>query len=115
MTIPLKIKPGVRVRMLEPQILLALQIALPLWEERGATELVVTSCNDGTHSIGSKHWIGAAVDLRTKGLLLDHMGKARLSRDLRERCGSRDFQTIFESPNEENEHIHLEFDPQGPL
>lgn len=62
--IPLKLKQGVRTTGTSPEILIALWVAWAVYEELGATELVVTSITDGRHSRNSKHHCGRGLDLR---------------------------------------------------
>ena len=67
-------------------------------------DTVITSCNDGTHSSGSLHFIGHAVDIRTWGI------QNRL-KDIKKR-----FKQAFPSDEFdfviEKDHIHLEFQPK---
>lgn len=124
--IPLRLKSGVRVRVLTPQIVLAIGIALPLWEEHGAPELVITSCNEGKHRRNSEHWMGYAVDLRTNTLYKANPDIASTHKrsvfllglldTFRLRLGypkSVDYQVMLEHVGKSQEHAHLEFDPQG--
>ena len=60
----MKIKQGVILHPLHPAMRRVLMVANEVWNEHGQ-ELVVTSGLDGTHSAGSAHYYGCAVDLRT--------------------------------------------------
>ncbi len=63
----LRIKPGVALLGMRPEILLAVIAAEPIWYQMG-TDLTITSCTEGVHSKGSRHYSGLAIDLRTRGL-----------------------------------------------
>ena len=100
----MKLKKGVSLRNIRPQINVALAIANDVYADRGY-ELVVTSVNDGKHSTTSLHYDGAAADLRTR-----HLGDQTIAigivENLREQLGP-DFDVILES-----DHIHLEWQPK---
>ncbi len=105
------IKPGVRVHSLCPEMMIVLVNANELWRERGA-ELVITSVLDGRHRRGSKHFVGYAVDLRTKNL--DRPSKIDAINKLKEALGT-DYDVILEAEDTPNEHLHVEFDPKEAL
>lgn len=100
----IRYKEGVRLHDLTPQIVLAIQSAAAVWQELGAPELVVTSCNDGIHRETSLHWCGMACDLRIWNLPEDRrrLAVSELERDL-----PPDFDVILES-----DHVHLEYQPR---
>jgi hypothetical protein len=97
----LRIKPGVKLAGMSPQIGLAIQAAMAIWTADGDT-LTITSVNDGRHSHTSLHYSGQAVDLRTRDLS-DPQRKADL---LGEALGV-DFDVLFEV-----DHIHVEYQPR---
>ena len=99
------IKSGVRVFGLRPEILLALIIAEPLFEEEGE-EMVVTSLIEGKHSRGSLHYAGAAVDLRTNPIA---PAAAKEIRDELQRRLGPDYDVVLEKT-----HLHIEFQPKKP-
>lgn len=103
----LKLKPGVTLGSLQPQIAVALMAAERLYERRG-TELVVTSGDDGNHSSTSLHYAGAAVDLRVRTLPDPDRDGREIARELSEALG-RDYDVLFEG-----DHIHLEYQPRRP-
>ena len=102
----LLLKPGVRVTGLRPEILLGVVIAERVFEEAGA-DLVVTACVDGKHAAGSLHYVGQAVDLRTRDVAADV--RPKLVARLRE-CLGEDYDVVLET-----DHIHVEFQPKRPL
>jgi len=91
------IKPGVRIRGMGPEILLAVVVAHELFRERGES-MTITSCTDGVHKDGSLHYTGCAVDLRLPVL------HSILVDALRSRLGT-DYDVVLEK-----DHIHVEYD-----
>jgi hypothetical protein len=76
--------------------------------ELGITaDIVITAGNDGQHMVGSKHYTGDALDVRTKHLSI--VEKESLREMVRHRLGSN-YDVILESVGAENEHLHVEFD-----
>lgn len=102
----MKLKPGVRVQGIRPELTLALMAAQPLYAAAGA-EMVVTSVVEGRHSRGSLHYAGQALDLRTRDLAPD--ARRRLRDSLADALGG-DFDVVLEA-----DHIHLEYQPKDPL
>ena len=103
----MRLKPGVKLSGLSPQIVLAAIIVNSLYEEKD-TECVLTSCNDGTHKSDSFHYRGEAIDVRTKNYFGD---KNQLRDEIKLRLGA-DFDVILEDSGGENEHLHIEYDPK---
>lgn len=98
-----QIKSGVNLVGLQPQILLAIQVADDLYVSRGHS-LTITSANDSQHMEGSLHYGGMAVDFRTKDL---PPGAAQeIAAALKSQLGSQ-YDVVLES-----DHIHVEFDPK---
>jgi hypothetical protein len=103
MTIPIRIKPGVRLRGMGPQVALAITIAAPIWEKHGAQELWVTSVTDGVHSNGSYHHCGCGLDLRSRNF--PSPGHARdAANELRGALG-KEYDVVIEQT-----HIHVEYE-----
>ena len=99
--IPIKLKPGVRLRGMSVQALFIIIAAGPVWEMHGAPALIITSVTDGRHSDGSYHHSGDGVDLRTRNL----PGEIELAAiDLRDALGA-DFDVVVERT-----HIHVEYE-----
>ena len=71
-----------------------------IWEEHGE-ELVVTGGLEGTHSAGSLHYYGRALDLRTR--YFSDQTKREVTRKLREFLGE-DYDVVLESS-----HCHIEW------
>lgn len=99
----LRLKPGVRVHGLCPEIVLALIAAHAAYQQRGA-DCVLTAGIDSTHKRGSLHYAGRAVDLRTNML---KPGEAQaIAVELQDALGP-DFDALLET-----DHLHLEWDPK---
>ena len=96
------IKPGVSVARLKPQMNLALLIAGSIFAEQ-QMDMWITSGDDGSHSAKSLHWLGCAVDLRTRHLPVTD--KTRIVMLLK-RALADAYDVVLEPT-----HIHLEWDP----
>lgn len=71
----------------------------------------VTSGNDGTHGENTLHKRGGqcnAMDFRTKDYPEDRWA---LAKEIVIALGA-EFDVVFEHPGEDNEHIHVEYDPK---
>jgi len=106
----LSFKPGVRLKDLVPQMLIALQVAEEEFSRYGL-DTVVTSANDGSHKEHSKHYYGEAFDFRTK-----HSGNLgqNIAQAIRLKLAPLGFDVLYEYPGQANEHIHVEYDPKDP-
>ena len=107
----MKIKPGVSVQGLRPEICLAFYVAGPIWQ-RYRAEAVITSGTEhtGGHKHKSAHWRGDAIDLRVKNIA--HGNRARAAELLKEALGTQ-YDVLHEGIDEPWEHVHVEFDPPG--
>lgn len=99
----MKIKQGVRIAGVKPELLFGLRVAESVYAKEGF-ELTVTAVVDGTHKVGSKHYVGMAADLRTIDLPVG--APARIVAALKAQI-DQDFDIVLES-----DHIHLEYDPK---
>ncbi len=99
----IRIKPGVRIEGIRPEIIMAINVAEALYIKHN-TELVITSVVDRPHSSGSLHYVGQAVDLRISDLPRGEVGA--IAAELRIALG-RQFDVVVES-----DHIHVEFQPK---
>jgi hypothetical protein len=90
----LKVKAGVT-----PQNLVIAAAAANVAEALGIT-LVITSGMDGKHMVGSRHYIGQALDLRRSNLTKPEL--ATVLKALKTRLGKR-YDVVLES-----DHIHVE-------
>ena len=99
----IRLKRGVSIASLQPQMLVALQVADAVYEKRGL-DAIVTSGDEGAHGSGSLHFVGLAVDLRTRTLEPGDRGNVRF--ELSEALGEG-FDVVLEG-----DHIHLEYQPK---
>ena len=100
----MKIKPGVDVLGLRPEILLAVLAAERIWTRYNA-EALLTSGVDGRHKRNSAHYTGRAVDLRTRNLA--EINRPRAAELLQEALGDA-YDVVLEA-----DHCHVEYDPKG--
>lgn len=96
----MKLKTGVTMTGLKPQMRHALITADQVWENNGQ-ELVVTSALDGEHSAGSWHYYGYALDLRTR--YFDNKTKQKVFVELCHNIGEH-YLVIMEPT-----HIHVQY------
>lgn len=102
---PLTLKPGVDVRGLRIETLLAVLVFYDLIGHT-ATGLTITSVMDGKHKEGSKHYSGFGFDVRTRDMEPNFAKWAATT--AQERLGDQ-YDVVLES-----DHIHVEFDPKTP-
>ena len=101
----IKIKHGVLIGNIRPQMALALPIIASVYDFHAATELVVTSAQDGNHMKGSKHYSGEAMDLRIWQFQTE--AKQRQVVEMLKDCLGENYDVVLEST-----HIHVEYDPK---
>jgi len=101
----LKVKDGVRLFGLIQEILWAADRCVDVFAELAGVDVVITSARGDRHSRASLHYIGAAIDIRTREMN-DETIRAVISR-LKQVLG-KDFDVIFEG-----NHIHIEYQPKG--
>jgi len=99
----LKLKSSVNPSQIKPEVLLALQVALTIWDRQSEPVLTITSIADSKHGPASLHYVGYAVDIRIRELRSD---PKLLSDALRDSLVD-DYDVILES-----NHIHLEYQPK---
>ena len=100
----IKFKKGVKVFGIRPELILAFQVADPIYSEYEA-DVVVTSVRDGRHSYTSLHYIGCAADIRTKNL--PNVGNVEaVAKEIRQAL-TNEYDIIVE-----RDHIHIEFQPK---
>lgn len=102
------LKHSARITGLGSEILFAIQVAEGVWKDKSLGLLTITSCMDGKHSAGSKHYVGKAVDFRTMNLTNDQIQFA--ASELKDRLGNVEYDVVVEG-----DHIHVEHDPKTPL
>ena len=95
------IKEGVTLAGIDFKMRKVLIAADKIWKENHQ-ELVITEARGGTHSAGSLHYYGLALDMRTR--YFDAMTKTNVAMLLREELGP-DYDVIMHSS-----HCHVEYD-----
>ena len=98
----MKIKRGASLQGLQYEMRPVLIAADKIWKKHGK-ELVVTAGTDGTHSAGSLHYYGRAVDLRTYYFSKETKEAVYLA--LSEALPACDYDVV-----KEKTHIHVEYD-----
>ena len=109
----MRLKKGVKIQGITPELLFGLFVANEVYKEHGR-ELVITSLNDGYHSLTSLHYSGNAGDLRiyyfdTDENKIKYFPKDEtksLQNEIKKRL-SIDYDIVIEE-----DHIHLEFQPR---
>lgn len=102
------IKTGAKINGVQPEILLALIIIQPIFMKENCN-LVLTEVTGGKHKHESKHYIGQAVDIRSKNI--NPISKEIILDNCKIALGEN-FDFILEGKGTENEHYHLEYDPK---
>jgi hypothetical protein len=97
-----RLKPGVEVRGLKPEMALAALIVAGVYSSEGH-DCTITSGRDGQHMRGSRHYWGHALDFRTRNV--PNEKRPALAEAVREALGG-EFDVVLEST-----HLHVEFDP----
>ena len=99
----MRLKPGVRIHGIRPEMLVALQVAAGVFAERGLA-CIVTSATEGRHGRNSLHYVGCAVDLRSRHVPPEDVDP--IAARLRFALGA-DFDVVVEPT-----HFHIEFQPE---
>jgi hypothetical protein len=104
----IKIKPNVDIGGLRPEMVLACLILQPIFMRHGAT-LIITSGDDGEHGFGSLHFVGLALDFRSRDL--DDEDRRDILVEGRAALGAQ-----YDFIHEENPpHFHCEFQPKRQI
>ena len=99
----MKLKDGIKILGLRPELNLALIIADKIWSNYNQ-ELVITELTGGKHGTASLHYAGLSADLRTRYFTDEE--KELVAKDLREALGEN-YDVVVEKT-----HIHIEFQPK---
>jgi len=92
---------------LKTETLLGVMVAQSIFSSHGF-DCVMTSINDSRHAAKSRHYIGFAVDVRSKHLPSEL--KDGILAELRSALPG--FDVLLEQRGTENEHFHMEYDPR---
>lgn len=99
----MNLKPGVKFDGVKAPILKAMGVVEEIMADYG--DVTVTSLLDGKHSEKSLHYVGLAMDLRTRHMTAEDVEGC--ARRLRLALG-KDYDVVVEPS-----HLHLEHDPRG--
>lgn len=99
----LRIKNGVKIRGVQPELMLAAQIVADCYTAYNNAECVITSAREGTHMTKSFHYVGYALDFRIRHI--PEGWRDKLHNDIQRALGD-EFDAVLEKT-----HIHVEFDP----
>ncbi|RJP44511.1 hypothetical protein C4587_01870 [Candidatus Parcubacteria bacterium] len=107
----MKIKEGVRLAGIRPEMLLALFIWAEICREYGI-EAEITGGMEGVHSPGSLHYVFLANDVSRKepdriGKTQEMVSKLRFNLNASTVPGKGDYDVVLEGT-----HIHIEFQPK---
>ena len=98
----MRLKPGVRIRGIRPETVLAIVIVQETFAMYDISP-VITSIADGVHSKNSLHYQGAAFDIRSRDI--PPAALTRIVDDLKS-CLGVDFDVVLEK-----DHIQVEYQP----
>lgn len=100
----LKFKNGVKMAVLSPQMVLAVQVIADIFQYPFGKDCVITSITDGRHMKGSKHGTGEGMDFRISHVDEDNWPTLVT---LIKTSLTADFDVVLEK-----DHIHVEYDPK---
>jgi len=101
----IRIKKGVRVIGVRPELAFILPVVDGVYGRFGVSECWVTSVTEGEHSENSRHYLGAAMDLRTRNVPI--CSRVDLKNALQDALGTNDWFVLMHST-----HIHVELKPK---
>lgn len=99
----MNLKPGVKFDGVKLPIIKAMAVCEEIMANYGP--VTVTSLLDGKHSAKSLHYVGLAMDIRTRHMAPEEIEAC--AKNLRRALGG-DYDVVIEP-----DHIHLEHDPKG--
>ncbi len=99
----IRIKAGVSIAALRPQMNVLLAIADAVYAHYGV-DCWITSGYEGVHGSGSLHFIGLAVDLRTRDL--EPGDRVEVRAEISKAAGE-EFDLVLEG-----DHLHCEYQPK---
>jgi hypothetical protein len=103
----LRLKKGVKIKGVQPELMLAAQIVDGIYSSYNNSECVITAARDGTHMTKSFHYVGYALDFRIRHI--PEGWRDKLYRDICRALGD-EFDVVLEKT-----HVHVEFDPTKPI
>ncbi len=97
------LKSNVSLLGIRPEMLILISICESVYKSF-SQELVLTSVCDGTHSTNSRHYLGCAIDTRTR--YFDKEDIEKVATEIRNRIGSEFYLLV------EKDHFHISFKPK---
>jgi hypothetical protein len=106
-----RFKSGVSIRGISPEMLFGWIVVVEVLAAAGY-DCIVTSGNDSRHARGSRHYIGHALDFRSKHVLT-LAEKRTIELEVQNRLAPlNDFDFFLEDVGTDNEHYHLQYKPK---
>jgi len=104
----MKFKTGVKINGIKPEIALVMPLINEIVSKYDQKEgCVITSAVGGKHGRNSLHYVGYALDIRTRNMgVMGMYGPGECADELREAL-TDEFDVVLEKT-----HIHLEFQPK---
>jgi hypothetical protein len=99
----LSLKPGVSLTGVKPEMVIGALVVSSVYQDHDL-DCVITSATDGTHGRNSLHYVGLALDFRTRNVPEEEL--PNLVNQIREALGD-DFDVILHSS-----HLHCEHQPE---
>lgn len=101
----IRIKPGVSITSITPEMSIGLQIIASVFQERNYNTTITSgSEQEAPHMKKSKHWTGDALDIRTRNV--PKYDRSDLAKTIKTALGE-EFDVILH-----NTHLHVEYDPK---
>lgn len=99
-----RIKTGVKVNGIQSEMILGTIVASKVYEKYGY-DFIITEVTGGKHGRGSLHYVGLAMDIRTRHISSEaEIGI--IANEIRESLGKQ-YDVVVEKT-----HIHIEFQPK---
>lgn len=107
----IRLKATVRLLGLRSEMVMAHTIVASVYAQHGH-DCVITTGIEGTHTYGSEHYTGLALDYRLNDILpVEH--RAKIAGAVKAALG-QDFDVLHEDAGTAEEHLHVEYDPKSP-
>lgn len=98
----IRLKEGVSLRKLQPQAVFMAVVMDQVYTANGIKDCVITSGDEGKHKANSLHYVGKALDFRSREMTA--VKQIKVISEARAALG-RDFDVVLEP-----DHIHCEWD-----
>lgn len=102
----ISIKEGVTLQGLRTEMQIALSVVGSIYEKHGY-DCIITSGLEGAHSKGSRHYVGLALDFRTRHLREGY--EKHIAKEITNALND-EYDVVLEAT-----HLHVEFDPKHKI